>query len=66
MQARALAGLARQTLPDVPAFACQSLDQALDAGLALPQGLVVCGSLYLAAQARPALLRRIGETAPTS
>lgn len=59
MPAAALAELAARELPDVPAYPCASLAQALDTALGLPQGAVVCGSLYLAAQARPMLLKRL-------
>lgn len=59
MSADELAWLASQELPEVPAYPCADLGQALDAALGLPQGAVVCGSLYLAAQARPMLLERL-------
>ncbi len=59
MSADELARLASQELPEVPAYPCADLGQALDTALGLPQGAVVCGSLYLAAQARPMLLERL-------
>lgn len=59
MSAEALAELASQELPEVPAYPCADLGEALDTALTLPQGTVVCGSLYLAAQARPMLLERL-------
>lgn len=59
MSADELAWLASQELPEVPAYPCADLGQALDTALGLPQGAVVCGSLYLAAQARPMLLERL-------
>ena len=59
MSAASLAELAAQELPEVPVYPCASLDEALNAALGLPQGAVVCGSLYLAAQARPMLLERL-------
>ena len=45
--------------PKVKVTACADLDQALDEALAHANGVVVCGSLYLAAQARPELLKRL-------
>lgn len=59
MSADELARLASQELPEVPAYPCADLGRALDTALGLPQGAVVCGSLYLAAQARPMLLERL-------
>ena len=59
MSADELARLASQELPEVPAYPCADLGQALDTALGLPQGAVVCGSLYLAAQSRPKLLERL-------
>lgn len=59
MSADELARLASQELPEVPAYPCADLGQALDTALGLPQGAVICGSLYLAAQARPMLLERL-------
>ena len=59
MSADELARLASQELPEVPVYLCADLGQALDTALGLPQGAVVCGSLYLAAQARPMLLERL-------
>ena len=59
MPAPQLAGLARRLAPGVPVHAAASTRQALEQALALPQGLVVCGSLYLAAEARPLLLQSI-------
>lgn len=59
MSAEALAELAARELPEVPVYPCADLGQALDTALGLPQGAVVCGSLYLAAQARPMLLERL-------
>lgn len=59
MSADELARLASQELPEVPAYPCADLGQALDTALGLPQGAVVCGSLYLAAQARPMLLEHL-------
>lgn len=59
MSADELARLASQELPEVPVYPCADLGQALDTALGLPQGAVVCGSLYLAAQARPMLLERL-------
>lgn len=59
MSAEALAELAARELPEVPVYPCADLGQALDTALDLPQGAVVCGSLYLAAQARPMLLERL-------
>lgn len=59
MSAEALAELAARELPEMPVYPCASLDEALNAALGLPQGAVVCGSLYLAAQARPMLLERL-------
>ena len=59
MSADELARLASQELPEVPIYPCADLGQALDTALGLPQGAVVCGSLYLAAQARPMLLERL-------
>lgn len=59
MSAEALAELAARELPEVPAYPCADLDEALNTALGLPQGAVVCGSLYLAAQARPKLLERL-------
>lgn len=59
MSADELARLASQELPEVPAYPCADLGQTLDTALGLPQGAVVCGSLYLAAQARPMLLERL-------
>ena len=54
-----LAELASKELPEVPVYLCADLGQALDTALGLPQGAVVCGSLYLAAQSRPKLLERL-------
>ena len=59
MRAEALAELASRELPEVPVYPCADLDEALNTALGLPQGAVVCGSLYLAAQARPKLLERL-------
>lgn len=59
MSADELAELALKELPEVPVYLCADLGQALDTALGLPQGAVVCGSLYLAAQARPMLLERL-------
>ena len=59
MFADELARLASQELPEVPVYPCADLGQALDAALGLPQGAVVCGSLDLAAQARPMQLERL-------
>lgn len=59
MPADELAGLVRAALPGADVFPCRSVAEALDAALALPQGAVVCGSLYLAAEARPLLLHRL-------
>ena len=59
MSAEALAALAARALPEVPVYPCADLGQALDTALDLPQGVVVCGSLYLATQARPLLLQRL-------
>lgn len=59
MSADELAELASKELPEVPVYLCADLGQALDTALGLPQGAVVCGSLYLAAQARPMLLERL-------
>lgn len=59
MSAEALAELAARELPEVPVYPCADLGQALDTALGLPQGAVVCGSLYLAAQVRPMLLERL-------
>lgn len=59
MPADELARLAEPFLPGGKVTACESLAQALDAALCRPQGVVVCGSLYLAAEARPLLLERI-------
>lgn len=59
MSAEALAELAARELPEVPVYPCADLDEALNTALGLPQGAVVCGSLYLAAQARPKLLERL-------
>lgn len=59
MSAEALTELASKELPEVPVYPCADLGQALDTVLGLPQGAVVCGSLYLAAQARPMLLERL-------
>ena len=59
MSADELARLASQELPEVPVYPCADLGQALDTALGLPQGAVVCGSLYLAAQARPTLQERL-------
>ena len=59
MSAEALTELASKELPEVPVYPCADLGQALDTALGLPQGAVVCGSLYLAAQARPMLLERL-------
>lgn len=59
MSADELARLASQELPEVPVYPCADLGQALDTALGLPQGAVVCGSLYLAAQVRPMLLERL-------
>lgn len=56
------AQLAEQLAPLLPqggVTACASLNDALAAALAQPQGAVVCGSLYLAAEARPLLLQAI-------
>ena len=59
MSAEALAELAARELPEVPVYPCADLDEALNAALGLPQGAVDCGSLYLAAQARPTLPERL-------
>lgn len=59
MSAEALAELAARELPEVPVYPCADLDEALNTALGLPQGAVVCGSLYLAAQSRPKLLERL-------
>lgn len=59
MSAEALAELAARELPEVPVYPCADLDEALSTALGLPQGAVVCGSLYLAAQSRPKLLERL-------
>ena len=59
MSADELAELASKELPEVSVYPCADLGQALDTALGLPQGAVVCGSLYLAAQARPMLLERL-------
>ena len=59
MSAEALAELAARELPEVPVYPCAGLDEALSTALGLPQGAVVCGSLYLAAQSRPKLLERL-------
>ena len=57
MEAQELAELARTAAPKGKVTACADLNQALDQALAHPNGAVVCGSLYLAAQARPELLK---------
>ena len=59
MEAQELAELARTAAPKGKVTACADLKQALDQALAHPNGAVVCGSLYLAAQARPELLKRL-------
>lgn len=59
MEAKELAELARTVAPKAKVTACADLDQALDQALAHANGAVVCGSLYLAAQARPELLKRL-------
>lgn len=59
MPASQLAALATPLLPPGKVTACDSLDMALDAALSQPQGVVVCGSLFLAAEARPKLLQKI-------
>ena len=51
LSAEALAALAKRHFPQVTA--CDSVEQALRLARGdAPEGLVVCGSLYLAAQAR--------------
>ena len=59
MEAQELAELAHTVAPKAKVIACTDLHQALDQALARENGAVVCGSLYLAAQARPALLERL-------
>ncbi len=59
MEAQELAELAQTAAPKAKVTACADLKQALDQALAHPNGAVVCGSLYLAAQARPELLKRL-------
>ena len=59
MEAQELAELAHTVAPKAKVIACTDLHQALDQALAHENGAVVCGSLYLAAQARPALLERL-------
>lgn len=61
MDAQELAKLAQSKMPAGKVKACETLEQALDAAWNHPNGIVVCGSLYLAAQARPALLKRLSE-----
>ncbi|KAB3655248.1 bifunctional folylpolyglutamate synthase/dihydrofolate synthase, partial [Phocaeicola vulgatus] len=54
--AEALAALAKRHFPQVTA--CDSVEQALRLARGdAPEGLVVCGSLYLAAQARGLLTK---------
>lgn len=60
LQAEELARRAAPLLPEGRVTVCASLERALDLALAQPQGTVVCGSLYLAAEARPLLLARLG------
>lgn len=59
LPAKDLATLATPLLPAGKVIACETLDMALDAALCQPQGAVVCGSLYLAGEARPKLLQKI-------
>ena len=47
----------------IPVSYTHLLSQALDLALMQPQGAVICGSLYLAAEARPLLLARLEKTA---
>ena len=55
-RAEALAALAKRHFPQVTA--CDSVEQALRLARGdAPEGLVVCGSLYLAAQARGLLTK---------
>ena len=61
MEAETLAELAQAKMPNGKVHACASLEQALDQALSHPHGTVVCGSLYLAAQARPLLLEKLSE-----
>ena len=63
MQAQELARRAEPLLPPGKVRACADLSQALDLALMQPQGAVICGSLYLAAEARPLLLARLEKTA---
>ena len=56
LSAEALAALAKRHFPQVTA--CDSVEQALRLARGdAPEGLVVCGSLYLAAQARGLLTK---------
>lgn len=59
MPAEQLAALAGEHFAFVQP--CQSLPQALTAALAEERDLVVCGSLYLAAEARGLLLKQLGR-----
>lgn len=59
MDAGRLARLAERQQAGIPVTPCDSLEEALEAAVTDRRGAVVCGSLYLAAQARPLLLEQI-------
>lgn len=55
MEAEQLAELIGRIRPELPVEVCSSLEQAINKGRDCPEGLVVCGSLYLASEARSLL-----------
>ena len=59
MAADRLAHLAERQNAGIPVTPCESLEEALEAAAADRRGAVVCGSLYLAAEARPLLIAQI-------
>ena len=58
MDAQRLARLAQRCQPGLAVTACDNLEEALEAAVRDRRGAVICGSLYLAAQARPILLEK--------
>lgn len=59
MDAQELAELIKRMVPEKKVVVCDDLEQTLDVVINQPYGAVVCGSLYLAAQAREELLARV-------
>lgn len=61
MDAGRLARLVERQQPEISVTPCEELEEALEAAASDSRGAVVCGSLYLAAEARPVLAKLISQ-----